>query len=190
MKVLVIDNKDSFTYNLYHYVEQFVKSVDVFRSNSISIQDVSKYDKIIFSPGPGLPSEHEIMFKILDVYKESKSILGICLGHQAIAEYFGGSLVNLNQVKHGVSSRLIINGSSFIFNNVPNYIKIGHYHSWVVSNQNLPQSFHVTSVNSDNLIMSIEHRKYDIMGLQFHPESIMTEYGLLMLKNWVNYSQD
>ena len=190
MKVLIIDNKDSFTYNLYHYVEQFAKHVDVYRADSISLQQVSKYDKIIFSPGPGLPCDHQIMFKILDVYKENKSILGICLGHQAIAEYFGGSLINLNKVKHGVSSKLTISGKSFIFNNVTNNIQIGHYHSWVVSHQNFPKSIKVTSVNSDNLIMSFKHIKYNIIGLQFHPESIMTEYGLLMLKNWVNYSQD
>tara|TARA_Y100001933_G_scaffold239344_1_gene263813 strand:+ start:1917 stop:2489 length:573 start_codon:yes stop_codon:yes gene_type:complete len=190
LKVLIIDNKDSFTYNLYHYVEQFAKYVDVYRANSLSLQKVGNYDKIIFSPGPGLPSEHEIMFKILDVYKENKSILGICLGHQAIAEYFGCSLFNLNKVKHGVSSKLTICGNSIIFKNVPSNIQIGHYHSWVISHQNIPNSIIVTSVNTDNLIMSIEHKKYDIMGLQFHPESIMTDYGLLMLKNWVNYSQD
>ena len=190
MKVLIIDNKDSFTYNLYHYVERFARNVDVFRASSISIQDIDEYDKIIFSPGPGLPSEHKIMFKILDLYKEHKSILGICLGHQAIAEYFGCSLANLKEVKHGVTSKLNITSNSFIFNNIPNKIKIGHYHSWFVSNQNLPQSIKVTSINSDNLIMSIEHVKYNIMGLQFHPESIMTDYGLLMLKNWFSYSQD
>ena len=190
MKVLIIDNKDSFTFNLYHYVEQFAKDVDVYRANLISLKQVGIYDKIIFSPGPGLPAEHELMYEIINTYKNNKSILGICLGHQAIAEYFGCSLVNLKEVKHGITSKLIISENSIIFNNVPNNIKIGHYHSWVVSKQHIPQLIKVTSVNSDNLIMSIEHRKYDIMGLQFHPESIMTEYGLLMIKNWVNYSQD
>ena len=190
MKVLIVDNRDSFTYNLYHYVEQFAKNVDVFRSNDIIIEEVQKYDKIIFSPGPGLPSEHEIMFKVLDVYKSNKSILGICLGHQAIVEYFGGTLDNLTKVKHGVSSKLIKIKNSFVFNNIPNNIKIGHYHSWVVSNKNLPKSIKVTSLNTNNLIMSIEHTKYDIIGLQFHPESIMTDFGLLMLKNWFNHSQD
>lgn len=190
MKVLIIDNRDSFTYNLAHYVNQFVENVDVMRSNLICLNNVNNYDKIIFSPGPGLPNEHAFMSQVLDKFHATKSILGICLGHQAIGEYFGANLENIKFVKHGVTSILRHNEKSIIFDNLPKKISVGHYHSWIISEKKFPSCLKVTSVNSDGFIMSVKHSLYDVEGVQFHPESIMTSYGLIMIKNWINYSRD
>jgi len=184
LKILIIDNKDSFTYNLGHYVNQFYNCVTVLRSENININELYHYDKIILSPGPGLPNEHEILEKVLNYYHSDKSILGICLGHQAIAEYFGARLDNLDIVKHGIDSRVSQRNNCSIFIDLPKTFKIGHYHSWVVSKNNFPECLEITSENDDGIITSFKHKEFDVQGVQFHPESILTEYGLQMIKNW------
>ncbi len=189
MKVLIIDNKDSFTYNLKHYINYFCDYVDVIRYNKLKIKNVGDYDKILFSPGPGLPNEYLILNQILSEYGSSKSILGICLGQQAIVQFYGGRLSNLVDPMHGCSSRIKHFNNCFLYNSLPISFQIGHYHSWVVSEYGLPKELEITSVNERNLIMSIKHKKYDVRAVQFHPESILTEYGLQLLKNWLsNYN--
>jgi len=157
----------------------------VVKNDKISLTEVEQYDKIILSPGPGLPDEHKNLKKIIEQFSSTKSILGICLGHQAIAECFGASLKNLEDVLHGISSEILFIKKDRIFVQIPNQIKVGHYHSWVIDKETLPSCLEVTSKNEDGVIMSISHKKYDLKGLQFHPESILTEYGLLMIRNWV-----
>ena len=185
MRVLIVDNQDSFSYNLKHYVSQFSKFVDVVRSDKLEIEDVAKYHKIIFSPGPGLPKEYSILNKVLKVYGAHKSILGVCLGQQAIVEYFGGKLENLSEVKHGVSSELSHYNNCNLFANISKDFRVGHYHSWVISKDLFPNVLEVTAVNSEGLIMAIKHRELDIKALQFHPESILTEDGLQIIENWL-----
>ena len=185
MRVLIIDNEDSFSYNLKHYVSQFSEFVDVVRSDKLEIENVAKYHKIIFSPGPGLPKEYPILTKVLKVYGAHKSILGVCLGQQAIVEYFGGKLENLSEVKHGVSSELHHHNNCNLFANLNNIFNVGLYHSWVVSKDSFPSELEVTAVNSEGLIMAIKHREFDIKSLQFHPESILTENGLQIIENWL-----
>lgn len=185
MRVLILDNYDSFTHNLYHYVQQFIQEVDVIKNDEIILSEVQQYDKIILSPGPGLPNEHQNLNTIIKLFASSKSILGVCLGHQAIAECFGAKLQNLDQVMHGVSTKVNLSNGESIYMNLPNEIKVGHYHSWVVDELSLPNCFKITSRNQENIIMSIRHKKFDLIGIQFHPESIMTEYGLQIIKNWL-----
>ena len=185
MRVIIIDNQDSFTYNLAHYTQQFVHSVDVFRVNKIEIKELYSYDKIILSPGPGLPNEHPFLRDIIHEFHASKSMLGICLGHQALAEYFKATLENLSVVKHGVTSKIHQNQNCSIFNDIPVSFQIGHYHSWIVSENKFPECLEITSTNQDGIITSFKHKKFDVKGLQFHPESILTEYGLQLIKNWV-----
>ena len=185
MKVLIVDNQDSFTYNLKHYLHQFTEDVDVVRGNKLKLDDVAVYDKVIFSPGPGLPSEHPILYKILELYHTNKSILGICLGQQAIATFFNAELENLVNVKHGVTSQITHFNNCRLFSNIPQNFKVGHYHSWVVSRSDFPEDLNVTSENEDRIITSINHKAYDITAVQFHPESILTEYGIQLIRNWV-----
>ena len=185
MRILIVDNYDSFTHNLYHYVSQFEKNVEVVKNDKISLTEVEKYDKIILSPGPGLPDEHKNLKKIIKQFSSTKSILGVCLGHQAIAECFGARLKNLEDVLHGVKTKISYLNTDSLLKNIPNEIKVGHYHSWVIDEKTLPICFEVTSKNEDGIIMSIRHKEYDLKGVQFHPESILTEYGLLMIKNWI-----
>ena len=186
MRILIVDNYDSFTHNLYHYVSQFEKNVEVVKNDRILLTEVEQYDKIILSPGPGLPYEHKNLKEIIEQFSSTKSILGVCLGHQAIAECFGAKLKNLENVLHGISSEILFIKEDRIFNQIPNQIKVGHYHSWVIDEETLPSCLEVTSKNEDGIIMSICHKEYDLKGLQFHPESILTEYGLLMIKNWIS----
>jgi len=185
LRILIIDNYDSFTHNLFHYVKQFEDNVDVVKNDKISLTEVEQYDKIILSPGPGLPDEHKNLKIIINKYTPTKSILGVCLGHQAIAECFGARLKNLEDVLHGVKTKISFLNTDSLFKNIPNSIKVGHYHSWVIDEKTLPSCFEVTSKNEDGIIMSIRHKEYDLKGVQFHPESILTEYGLLMIKNWI-----
>jgi len=168
-----------------HYVNRFADVVKVVRGSSLEIDEGHNYDKIILSPGPGLPKEHPILQSTLEKFHFCKPILGICLGHQAIAEYFGARLINLSEVKHGVTSVLSHSNNCMLFQNIQTTFKIGHYHSWVVSKKNLPDEIVVTSENSEGLVMSIRHKKYDITAVQFHPESILTENGLKLIENWV-----
>jgi anthranilate synthase component II len=187
MRVLVFDNYDSFTYNLVHLVEKIAPvKVDVYRNDQIPLEDVKAYDKIILSPGPGIPSEAGSLLALIREYASSKSILGVCLGHQAIGEAFGGQLVNLTKVYHGVATRCkILNGKSELFSGLPTEIEIGRYHSWIVAKENLPADLQVTAEDDNGYIMALQHKKYDVQGVQFHPESVLTPQGERILKNWL-----
>ncbi len=188
MKILLLDNYDSFTWNLYHYLEQVAEEEIVVKQNDeIAIDEVIKYDRIILSPGPGLPDEAGITKEIIRRYFSTKPILGVCLGHQAIGEVFGARLENLDTVKHGMASRLVIkNKEEKIFADLKGEISIGHYHSWVVSKENFPDELTITAEDEKGNIMAMRHHKYNVCGVQFHPESVLTTNGLTMLKNWVN----
>jgi len=187
MKIFILDNYDSFTYNLVHIIEQFADLVIVKRNHEIQSSDIGTYDKIIFSPGPGLPSDVKVMSEIIARYKSKKPILGVCLGHQAIAEYFGGSLINMPEVNHGREFKTTVINDDYLFNNIPQNFYSGRYHSWVVDNSTLPKELEITSIDQNNHIMSVKHKNYDIRGVQFHPESVMTKHGIAILKNWVYY---
>jgi len=187
MKILVVDNYDSFTYNLVQYMERVLKrTVDVKRNDQIGLEEVAAYDKILISPGPGIPREAGITLDLIRKYGPVKSILGVCLGHQAIAEAYGGSIVNLSMVYHGVTGQMkqLLEGE-YIFNGVPPQFDAGRYHSWVVEHDTLPGDLEITVENDEGYIMAIRHRQHDVRGVQFHPESVLTEYGGLMIKNWL-----
>lgn len=185
MKVLIVDNKDSFTYNLKHYISQFCANVNVVRCDKLVLKQVAFYDKILFSPGPGLPKDYPILRHILTSFGSSKSILGICLGHQAIADFYGSSLDNLDYPMHGVSSKTCHLNNCTLFKNIPISFRVGHYHSWVVSKKGFPETLEITSTNEGGFIMSLKHKRYNIKSLQFHPESILTEFGLNFIENWL-----
>jgi anthranilate synthase component 2 len=187
MKILVIDNYDSFTYNLVHYLENSTNAqIDVFRNDQISLDNVGKYDKILLSPGPGIPDEAGICLELIKRFSPSKSILGVCLGHQAIAEAFGGSLINLDTVYHGISSEIdITTPEEPIYEGLPGRIEVGRYHSWVVNEKDLPECFKINSVSDEGLIMGISHKEYDVKGVQYHPESVLTENGIKIIENWI-----
>ena len=187
MKILVFDNYDSFTYNLVHYIEKvadFVE-VEIHRNDKININEIEKYDKILLSPGPGLPKDAGILLDVIKKYAPHKSILGVCLGHQAIAEAFGGSLKNLNTVFHGVATPITVIKNDILFKNTSSKFNVGRYHSWVIDNTNLPKELEITATDDDGNSMSICHKTYNVRGVQFHPESILTEYGFEIIKNWV-----
>ncbi|MDX2430094.1 MAG: aminodeoxychorismate/anthranilate synthase component II [Bacteroides sp.] len=188
MKILVIDNYDSFTYNLVQYIERVIKRpVDVYRNDKISLDEVDAYDKILISPGPGIPEEAGITLDLIRRYGATKSILGVCLGHQAIAEAFGGSIKNLTKVYHGVmgSMKQVVPGD-YLFEGVPVDFDAGRYHSWVVEPETLPGELEVIVENDEAYIMALRHKDYDVRGVQFHPESVLTEFGGKMILNWVN----
>ncbi|MEI6888405.1 MAG: anthranilate synthase component II [Bacteroidales bacterium] len=187
MKILLLDNHDSFTFNLVELLRNNGKvSFNVIKSDELRLQDVENYDKILFSPGPGLPEEQPAMFEILRKYAGKKPILGICLGHQAIALFYGGDLFNLPKVVHGQPRRLnIIRPDHFLFKNIPRLSPVGLYHSWAVAEASLPSCFEIIARSEDGTIMGLSHKVFDVCGLQFHPESIITEYGQRMLGNWV-----
>ena len=196
MKVLVFDNYDSFTYNLVHLVHKVVNArVDVFRNDEIPLEKVKAYDKIILSPGPGIPSEAGMLLPLVKEYASSKSILGVCLGHQAIGEAFNGTLVNLQNVFHGVATPVSVNGASdlklpvlpsrtALFRDLPFNFPVGRYHSWVISEENFPAELSITARDANGYIMAVEHKNYDVQGVQFHPESVLTPGGEIILKNW------
>lgn len=204
MKILVFDNYDSFTYNLVHMVEKILgEKVDVYRNDQIPLEKVAAYDKIILSPGPGIPSEAGLLLPLIKEYASSKSILGVCLGHQAIGEAFGGKLVNLSTVYHGISTPVKINNrqsaignevdaplavhnSRFnLFAGLPEEFEVGRYHSWVVSDENFPEDLEVTAKDANGFIMALQHKTYDVQGVQFHPESVLTPQGEIILRNWL-----
>ncbi len=187
MKILVFDNYDSFTYNLVHLVQKITgNKVDVFRNDEIAIEKVAAYDKIILSPGPGIPVEAGMLLPLIKEYASSKSILGVCLGHQAIGEAFGGRLINLDTVYHGVATdcKLLVDDCR-LFAGLPEKISVGRYHSWIVSDQGLPAELEVTAKDENGYIMGLQHKTYDVQGVQFHPESILTPDGETILKNWL-----
>ncbi len=186
MKILIFDNYDSFTYNLVHLVEAITHSkVDVYRNDEIALEKVKHYDKIILSPGPGIPSEAGLLLPLIKEYAATKSILGVCLGHQAIGEAFGGKLINLTSVFHGIATDCTITQQAPIFKDLPTNIKVGRYHSWVISDHDFPAELEVTAKDESNYIMALQHRTYDITGVQFHPESVLTPAGEKILTNWL-----
>lgn len=186
MKTLIIDNYDSFTYNLLHYVEKYTQEVEVWRNDAFKLEDVQAFDSIILSPGPGLPKDAGLMMDVIDLYHRSKNILGICLGHQALYEYFGGKLKNLKEVIHGeaVETYLYKNRSS-IFDELPKTIQSGRYHSYVAHKEYLPEDLEIIASDIKGEIQGIIHKNYELLGLQFHPESILTDFGEQMIKNWL-----
>jgi len=187
MKILIVDNYDSFTYNLAQLVEQSGSNEIAIIKNDSSDFDAAMFDKIIFSPGPGIPSEESGLMKtILKKHSTTKRILGICLGHQAIAEYYGAKLINLSHVFHGIKEKIKINDYANLFKGLPETINGGLYHSWGVSKENFPECLKITALSQEGIIMGVSHKKYDINGLQFHPESIMTEYGAAIIRNWLS----
>ncbi|WP_234736276.1 anthranilate synthase component II [Tellurirhabdus bombi] len=187
MKVLVIDNYDSFTYNLVYLLRELGCEVSVFRNDKISVEEVDQYDKILLSPGPGIPSEAGILQEVVRTYAPTKSILGICLGHQGIGEVFGGKLENMDDVYHGVAHRTFIKDpQEKLFQGIPSELLVGRYHSWTVVPDTLPDDVVITATDENGRVMGLAHKVYDVRGLQFHPESVLTEYGKEMLQNWLN----
>jgi anthranilate synthase component 2 len=192
MKFLVFDNYDSFTYNLVHLVEKILQQkVDVFRNDEIPLEKVNDYDKIILSPGPGIPEEAGLLLPLIKMYAPVKSILGVCLGHQAIGEAFGAKLINLKNVYHGVATNIQVKSQkskpkSFLFNGLPEEIEVGRYHSWVVSKENFPDELEITAEDENGYIMALQHKTYNVQGVQFHPESVLTPDGERILRNWLS----
>ena len=184
-QVVLIDNYDSFTYNLVHYLEELNCQVTVFRNDEIELNDLKSFDKIVLSPGPGLPKDAGILLAIIKEFAPTKSILGVCLGQQAIAEVFGGSLINLETVFHGVATPITLLENAGLFADLPNTIEVGRYHSWAVNRADLPESLIVTAIDSNNQIMALRHQTYDVCAVQFHPESILTPMGKKILSNWL-----
>ncbi|HEX9980393.1 MAG TPA: aminodeoxychorismate/anthranilate synthase component II [Flavobacterium sp.] len=185
-KILVIDNYDSFTYNLVHYLQALDCDVTVWRNDGFDIEEPEAFDKILLSPGPGIPDEAGLLKEVIRKYAATKSILGVCLGQQAIAEVFGGSVTNLQSVYHGVPAEIsIVANDELLFSNLPPRLQVGRYHSWSVS-KNLPDILEATSIDENGEIMSLRHKHYNVRGVQFHPESILTPNGKQMLLNWLN----
>ena len=185
-KVLVIDNYDSFTYNLVHYLEDLGCDVTVKRNDKLTLDEVLPFDKIVLSPGPGIPDEAGLLKTIINTYATTKSILGVCLGQQAIGEVFGGSIINLDTVYHGVATKINISvDDEALFKGLEKEIEVGRYHSWVVD-PNLPEALEATSFDVNGQIMSLRHKEYDVKGVQFHPESVLTPNGKQILENWIN----
>ncbi len=209
MKILVFDNYDSFTYNLVHLVTKITHTkVDVYRNDQVAMEKVKEYDKIILSPGPGIPEEAGLLLPLIKEYAATKSILGVCLGHQAIGQAFGGKLVNLTTVYHGVATKIQVGSPSAaiglpkamqesgslpagrqvgspLFEGLPDEIEVGRYHSWIISDENFPEELEVTARDENNYIMALQHKKYDVQGVQFHPESVLTPDGETIVKNWL-----
>ena len=185
MNILVFDNYDSFTYNLVHLVEKILPvKVDVYRNDQIPLEKIKKYDKIILSPGPGVPSEAGLLLPLIKEYASTKSILGVCLGHQAIGEAFGAKLVNLSTVYHGIATSCQLIANSRLFEGLPAELEVGRYHSWIVSREGFPEELEITAEDQNGYIMGLQHKKFDIQGVQFHPESVLTPMGEEILKNW------
>ncbi len=188
MKILVIDNYDSFTYNLVHVLKKFEGvTVDVKRNDEVADNEPGLYDKIVFSPGPGLPEEAGSMLSVIRNYSGKKPMLGVCLGHQAIGETFGGTLQNMNDVLHGIATPITVIAKSYLFEHLPETFEAGRYHSWIVDRESLPNVLEITSIDHEGRIMSFQHKQYDIQGVQFHPESILTPLGEKILENWVRH---
>lgn len=185
--ILVIDNYDSFTYNLVHAIKKISKqAVDVYRNDEILLEEIEKYDKIVLSPGPGIPEEAGLLLDIIKEYAPKKSMLGVCLGHQAIGEAFGGKLHNMNHVLHGIATPVTqTKNKSLLFEGLPETFEVGRYHSWIVQDEQLPDCFEVTCYDENGLIMSMQHKEYDVQSVQFHPESVLTPLGEKMIENWL-----
>lgn len=187
MKTVIIDNYDSFTYNLSHMVKELGGEVTVYRNDQFALDALEPFDKIILSPGPGIPSEAGLLLDVIRCYGGKKPILGVCLGHQAIGEAFAAELENLSDVFHGVATPIIVTRPDYLFEGLPSRLEVGRYHSWVVRLEGLPECLEVTSISDEGYIMSMRHTQYDIRGIQFHPESVLTPNGKKMLKNWLEH---
>jgi anthranilate synthase component 2 len=187
-KILIIDNYDSFTYNLVHLVNEIGLQCEVWRNDQFNIDEVDAYQQIILSPGPGIPSEAGLLLEVIEKYSPTKSIFGVCLGQQAIAEVFGGRLYNLSQPMHGIATPIkVTDEQEKLFTGLPQNFNVGRYHSWVVDEKAIPDVLTVTAIDeADNSAMALRHIKYDVRGVQFHPESILTEYGKELMKNWLS----
>jgi anthranilate synthase component II len=187
MKILVLDNYDSFTYNLVYILRELHDDVEVHRNDKITLEEVAQYDKILLSPGPGIPSEAGIMQDLIRTYAPTKSIMGVCLGHQGIGEVFGASLNNMTDVLHGISDKAIITDPSEpLFQGLPSSFQVGRYHSWTVVGDTVPDTMTITAVDESGQVMGLHHNTYDVRGVQFHPESVLTEHGKQMLQNWLS----
>ncbi|MBS7399969.1 aminodeoxychorismate/anthranilate synthase component II [Hallella sp.] len=184
-RVVIIDNYDSFTYNLAHLVKQLGAKVEVFRNDQFTLNQLERFTKIILSPGPGIPEEAGLLMDVIRTYAGRKPMLGVCLGHQAIAEVFGGKLVNLKEVYHGIATEGTQFGNDPIFSGLPKRIVMGRYHSWVVDRAGFPDCLEVTAMSDDGQIMALRHRNYNIHGIQFHPESVLTPEGATIVRNWL-----
>jgi len=185
-KILVIDNYDSFTYNLVHYLEDMDCEVTVFRNDEFDIEEVKGFDKILLSPGPGIPDEAGLLKTVISTYAPTKSILGVCLGQQAIGEVFGGSLTNLEKVYHGVATNVnVLVADENLFEGLGKSLEVGRYHSWVVNTEDFPDVLEITSIDDNGQIMSLRHKTFDVRGVQFHPESVLTPHGKKLLENWI-----
>ena len=187
MKIVIIDNYDSFTYNLSHLVKELGAEVTVYRNDQFEMSQLETFDKIILSPGPGIPSEAGLLLDVIKAYAGKKPILGVCLGHQAIGESFGGKLTNIGEVVHGVATPCHITVDDYLFEGLPQDIEIGRYHSWVVDTKDFPECLEVTSVSDEGFIMSLRHKTYDIRGIQYHPESVLTPNGKTIIGNWLKH---
>lgn len=186
MKILVIDNYDSFTFNLVHLLHECGHRPEVWRNDKFTLEDIEPFDKIVLSPGPGIPSEAGLLLRVIEKYAPTKSILGVCLGVQAIAEVFGGNLYNLSYPVHGRATKMTITDrGETLFDDLPDTFKIGRYHSWAVNKDPLPAELQVTAVDQDGVIMALRHKTYNVRGVQFHPESVLTEHGRKMIENWL-----
>lgn len=187
MKIVIIDNYDSFTYNLSHLLKELGAEVEVVRNDKFELKDLEQYDKIVLSPGPGIPSEAGLLLDVIRTYAGRKPILGVCLGHQAIGEVFGASLENLKEVYHGVQTEGTQLGNDYIFDGLPERVMMGRYHSWVVAKASVPECLEVTAMSDDGEIMAMRHRQYDIHGIQFHPESVLTPEGKTIVGNFLKH---
>lgn len=187
MKIVIIDNYDSFTYNLSHLLKELGAEVEVVRNDKFELKDLEQYDKIVLSPGPGIPSEAGLLLNVIRTYAGRKPILGVCLGHQAIGEVFGASLENLKEVYHGVQTEGTQLGNDYIFDGLPERVMMGRYHSWVVAKDSVPECLEVTAMSDDGEIMAMRHRQYDIHGIQFHPESVLTPEGKTIVGNFLKH---
>lgn len=197
MKIVIIDNYDSFTYNLSHLIKELGADVTVYRNDKFQMEQLEAFDKIVLSPGPGIPSEAGLLLDVIKAYAGKKPILGVCLGHQAIGESFGGKLTNLSQVYHGVATPVEVKKVKsekgkecqvdYLFEGLPEHFDVGRYHSWVVDNDGFPECLEVTSVSDEGYVMSLRHKEYDIRGIQYHPESVLTPDGKTILRNWLNH---
>lgn len=185
MKTVIIDNYDSFTYNLAHLVKELGAETDVLRNDKFRLEELEPYDKIILSPGPGVPEEAGLLLNVIRTYAGRKPILGVCLGEQAIGQAFGGKLTNLSEVFHGIQTNVKIKNKDYIFSGLPTEIPVGRYHSWVVDTDGFPEELVITAISSEGQIMALKHRKYDVHGIQFHPESVLTPDGKQIVGNWL-----
>lgn len=191
MKILVFDNYDSFTYNLVHLVKKIIgEKVEVFRNDQIPMEEVERFDKIILSPGPGIPEEAGLLLPLIKTYAARKSILGVCLGHQAIGQAFGGTLINLANVYHGVATPIMVETDRIlapndVFQELPATLEVGRYHSWVINDEGFPETLEITARDANGQIMALRHKQYDVQGVQFHPESVLTPDGEKIMRNWL-----